>query len=57
MFMFLHTETTAHSRSATYCKNGSAEHLFALINLCLLITRQPDPEELVPVLQRLRVTA
>ena len=37
--MFLHTEITAHSRSATYCKDGSAGHLFALINLCLLIKR------------------
>ena len=55
--MYLHNEITAHPRWATYRRNGSAEHLFALINLCLLITRQPDPEELVPVLQRLRVTA
>ena len=54
--MFLHAETLAQSRSATYSETGTAEHLFALINLCLLITRQPDPEELVPVLQRLRVT-
>jgi hypothetical protein len=37
--MFLHTETTAPSRSATYCKSGSAEHLSALIDLCLLIER------------------
>ena len=32
--MFLHAETTAQSRLATYSKNGSAEHLFALIDLC-----------------------
>src|SRR6185437_9864040 len=32
--MFLHAETLAQSRSATYSEMGSAEHLFALINLC-----------------------
>ena len=37
--MFLHTEITAHSRLPTYSKNGSAEHLFALIDLCILIER------------------
>lgn len=37
--MFLHAETTAQSRLATYSKNGSAEHLFALIDLCKLIER------------------
>ena len=37
--MLLHAETTAQSRSATYGKNGSAEHLFALIDLCELIER------------------
>jgi len=37
--MFLHTEITAHSRLPTYSKNGSAERLYALINLCLLIER------------------
>jgi hypothetical protein len=37
--MFLHAETTAQSRLATYSKNGSAEHLFALIDLCILIER------------------
>src|SRR6202045_3109810 len=37
--MFLHAETLAQSRSATYSEMGSAEHLFALINLCELIER------------------
>ncbi len=37
--MFLHTEITAHSCVPTYSKNGSPEHLSALINLCLLIER------------------
>ncbi len=37
--MFLHTEITAHPRRAPYRRNGSAEHLFELINLCLLIER------------------
>ncbi len=37
--MFLHAETLAQSRSATYGENGSAEHLFALIDLCELIER------------------
>ena len=37
--MFLHTEIMAHSRVPTYSKNGSPEHLSALINLCLLIER------------------
>ncbi len=34
--MFLHAET-AQSRSATCGKDGSVEHLFALIDLCKLI--------------------
>ena len=37
--MFLHTEIMAHPRRATYRRNGPAEHLFELINLCLLIER------------------
>jgi hypothetical protein len=37
--MLLHTETLAQSRSSTYCENSSAEHLFALIDLCKLIER------------------
>ena len=37
--MFLHAETLAQSRSATYSEMGSAEHLFALIDLCELIER------------------
>jgi hypothetical protein len=37
--MFLHAETTAQSRLATYSEKGSAEHLFALIDLCELIER------------------
>ena len=35
--MFLHTEIPAHSRVPAYCKNGSPEHLSALISLCLMI--------------------
>jgi hypothetical protein len=35
--MFLHAEILAQSRSATYSEMGSAEHLFALIDLCELI--------------------
>ena len=34
--MFLHAETLAQSRSATYSETGTAEHLFALIDLCEL---------------------
>jgi hypothetical protein len=34
--MFLYAET-GQSRSATCCKDGSVEHLFALIDLCELI--------------------
>jgi hypothetical protein len=37
--MFLHVETSALSRLATYSEKGSAEHLFALIDLCELIER------------------
>ena len=37
--MFLHGETLAQSRSATYSEMGTAEHLFALIDLCELIER------------------
>ena len=37
--MFLHAETLAQSRSATYSEMGSAEHLFALIDLCELVER------------------
>jgi hypothetical protein len=37
--MFLHAETLAQSRSATYSETGTAEHLFALIDLCELIER------------------
>jgi len=37
--MFLHAETTAQSRLATHSENGSAEHLFTLIDLCELIER------------------
>ena len=37
--MFLHGETLAQSRSATYSEMGSAQHLFALIDLCELIER------------------
>ena len=37
--MFLHAETLAQSRSATYSEMGTAEHLFALIDLCELIER------------------
>ena len=37
--MFLHAETLAQSRSATYSETGTAEHLFALIGLCELIER------------------
>jgi hypothetical protein len=37
--VFLHTELTGHSRLPSYGKSGSAEHLSALINLCLLIER------------------
>ena len=35
--MFLHAEKMARSRSVTYGKDGSVEHLFALIDLCKLI--------------------
>ena len=35
--MFLHAEKTAQSHSAMYGKDGSVEHLFALIDLCKLI--------------------
>jgi hypothetical protein len=37
--MFLHAETLAQSHSATYSETGTAEHLFALIDLCELIER------------------
>ena len=37
--MFLHGETLAQSRSATYGETGTAEHLLALIGLCELIER------------------
>jgi hypothetical protein len=37
--MLLHSETLAQSRSATYSEMDSAEHLFALIDLCELIER------------------
>ena len=37
--MFLRAEKLAQPRSATYSEMGSAEHLFALINLCELIER------------------
>lgn len=37
--MFLHPEKTARSRLAVYGKDGSVEHLFALIDLCKLIDR------------------
>jgi hypothetical protein len=37
--MFVHAETTVQSRLATYGKDGSAEHLFALLDLCKLIGR------------------
>jgi hypothetical protein len=40
--MFLHAETTAQPRLATYSKNGSVEHLFALIDLCKLIERHKN---------------
>jgi hypothetical protein len=36
--MFLYAETTGQSR-LTYSEKGSAEHLFALIDLCELIKR------------------
>jgi len=39
--VFLHIEIRAHSRLPSYSKNASAEHLFELINLCLLIERIP----------------
>jgi hypothetical protein len=37
--MLPHTEITAYARMRKYVKNGSAEHLSALINLCSLIDR------------------
>jgi hypothetical protein len=37
--MFLRTGITARSRVPAYSKDGSPEHLFTLINLCLLIER------------------
>ena len=37
--MFPHPETLAQSHSATYSETGTAEHLFALIDLCELIER------------------
>jgi hypothetical protein len=37
--MFLHAQTLAQSRSATYGETGTAEHLLALIGLCELIER------------------
>jgi hypothetical protein len=37
--MLPHTEITAYVRMRKYVKNGSAEHLSALINLCFLIHR------------------
>jgi hypothetical protein len=37
--MFLHAETPAQSQSASYGKTSTAEHLFALIDLCELIER------------------
>jgi hypothetical protein len=40
--MFLHPQTTAQSRLRTYGKNGSAEHLFALIDLCKLIEQHKE---------------
>jgi hypothetical protein len=37
--MLLHSEITTRPHLPNYSTNGSAEHLFALINLCLLIER------------------
>jgi hypothetical protein len=37
--MFLHAKTLAQSHPATYSETGTAEHLFALIDLCELIER------------------
>jgi hypothetical protein len=37
--MLPHAEITAYARMRKYVKNGSAEHLSALINLCFLIAR------------------
>lgn len=42
--MFLHTETTAHSRVPNYIKSSSAEHLSASITLCLLIERHQEAD-------------
>jgi hypothetical protein len=37
--MFSASEKTARSRLAVYGKDGSVEHLFALIDLCKMIDR------------------
>jgi len=57
--MVLQADTTAQSRLAAESKSGSAEHLFALIDLCKLIERHKkfiltrvEPRETIKINRR-----